>query len=271
MSKMSTNPLFRYDAFLLDVDGVLVRGQEPIPGSPDALDALRRRGHVLLVTNNSTRSRRDLAAHLNGLGFAISPDETLPSSFAAAHHLLEAHGAVRVWIVGELGLRDELIDAGHRLAERPETAEWVVAGMCRHLDYPTLVDALKALRAGACLMATNDDATFPGTDGPMPGAGAVIGALHGMGHDPETLIGKPSPILFRLALRALGVSADRALMIGDRLETDIAGGAQAGMDTALVFTGIADRAAAAESAIRPTWTAETLADLADASLSSPVQ
>jgi len=258
----STDIVSRYDAFLLDVDGVLVRGQEPIPGSADALDALRRRGQVLLVSNNSTRSRSNLATHLSGLGFSISPDEALPSSYAAAHHLFNAHGAVRVWVVGEVGLRDELIDAGHRIAERPETANWVIAGMCRHLDYPILADALRALQAGARLMATNDDATFPTPNGTMPGAGAVIGALQGMGHTPDILIGKPSPIPFRLALGALGVSADQALMIGDRLETDIEGANEAKLDSALVLTGISRRDDIESSGIRPTWIAPSLAALA---------
>jgi len=266
---MNTHVLERYEAFLIDIDGVLVRGREPIRGSVEALDALRDRGRVLLLSNNSTRTRRNLAEHLRHHGFRIAPEETVPSSFTVARHLLETVGPVCAWPVGEQGLRDEMIEAGHRIAERPEMADWVVAGMDRHLTYATLADALTALENGARLVATNDDATFPTPDGPMPGAGAIIGAFRGMGHEPELLVGKPSLIPYRLALATLDVPPNRVLMIGDRLETDILGGRNAGIDTAFVLSGISTRADIDAREVRPTWIAQDLTALARGDVEAP--
>jgi 4-nitrophenyl phosphatase len=270
MSKMSTNPLFRYDAFLLDIDGVLVRGSTPLAGAADGLRELQHRGRTILMTNNSSRSRAEHAERLTQLGFSVAAEDVLPSSYIAASYLSNRFGPVAFWVVGESGLETELRLAGHHPADSPSTADWVVAGIDWHISYETLADALRALIAGAHLLGTNADPTFPSSEGLLPGAGSILGALEGMGFKPEAVVGKPSPIAFRAALELLDANPTSVLMIGDRLETDIAGGAQAGMDTALVFTGIADRAAAAASAIRPTWTADSLADLADGNLSPPV-
>jgi 4-nitrophenyl phosphatase len=270
MSKMSTNPLSRYGAFLVDIDGVLVRGSRSLEGAARGLRRLQERGRTILLTNNSSRSRAQVAEELAARGFSVAADDVVSSAYVVSRHLSREHGAVSVWVVGEEGLKIELVLAGHRMSKRPEGAEWVVAGIDRNVNYETLSDALRALSSGARLVGTNRDPTFPASDGVLPGAGSILGALEGMGFKPEAVVGKPSPIAFRAALELLDGNPTSVLMIGDRLETDIAGGARAGMDTALVFTGIADRAAAAGSAIRPTWTAESLADLADGNLSPPV-
>jgi HAD superfamily hydrolase (TIGR01450 family) len=141
--------------------------------------------------------------------------------------------------------------------------------MDRGLSYGTLADALTALDNGARLVATNDDATFPTPDGPMPGAGAIIGAFRGMGHEPAILVGKPSPIPYRLALATLGVPPNRVLMIGDRLETDILGGRNAGIDTAFVLSGISTRGEIDTQEIRPTWIARDLAAVARGDVEAP--
>ena len=270
MSKMSTNPLFRYGAFLLDVDGVLVRGSRPIEGAARGLRRLQERGRTMLLTNNSSRSRSEHAERLKQFGFPVAPEDVLPSSYIAASYLSARFGPVSFWVVGEAGLEAELRLAGHHPADSPSTADWVVAGIDWSINYETLADALCALIAGARLLGTNADPTFPAPDGLLPGAGAILGALEGMGFRPDAVIGKPSQIAFQTALDHIGAEPGAVLMIGDRLETDITGGAQAGMDTALVFTGIADRATVARSAIRPTWTAESLAALARGNLASPV-
>jgi len=253
--------LERYRTFLLDIDGVLVRGPVPIDGAAAALKALRERGRCAFLTNNSSRSRRGLVARLASLGVQADERDVVPSSYIAATHLA-AQGSVSFWLIGEDGLDEELRLAGHRRCERPEQAEWVVVGIDRAIDYAAIADALRALRAGARLLATNHDPTFPGPDGPLPGAGALVGALEGMGFPAEVIVGKPSPIAFRVALDRLGVDPSSALMIGDRLETDILGATDAGLDSALVLTGVTSREDLARSAIRPTWIAETLDALA---------
>ncbi len=250
-----------YQAFLVDMDGVLTRGSSALPGAVDALRAMQTHGRVLLLTNNSTRSQQEVSRHLSLLAFDVAAEDVLPTSTLAARYLRERAGATTVWVVGEAGLRDELVLAGHELADRPDRAEWLVVGMDRRLDYEKLRLALQALLGGARLLATNEDATFPVGDGLVPGAGAVVGALRGMGYAPEAVIGKPSRLAFDAALAQLALPAERVLMIGDRLETDIVGACDAGLDSALVLSGVSAADDLARSGIRPTWVAASLADL----------
>lgn len=257
-----------YDAYLVDVDGVLVHDSEPIPGAAAALRRLAGASRFLLLTNNSTRSRAQHAGRLADLGFDVLPEQVLPSSYLAAAYLRETAGPTSVWPIGEAGLREELLAAGHRIADRPENTAAVVVGMDRRITYDALAAAHRALRSGARFLATNEDATFPVPGGLQPGAGAMVGALRGMGYAPDVVIGKPSPIAFRMAMHALDVPAERAVMIGDRLETDIVGAREAGLDTALVLSGISTLDEVDRLGIRPTWIAADLASLvgADASV-----
>ncbi|HEU68634.1 MAG TPA: HAD-IIA family hydrolase, partial [Candidatus Acetothermia bacterium] len=154
------HPLDRYRGFLLDIDGVLVRGREAIPGAAEALAALRGHGRVVLLTNNATRSRRGMAARLAEAGFAVAADEVVPSAYVAARFLREKHGPVRFWALGEEGLGEEMTLAGH-VPTSPTAAEWVVVGMDRGLTYDKLAQALRAFQSGARFLATNCDATYP--------------------------------------------------------------------------------------------------------------
>jgi len=249
-----------YRAFIVDVDGVLVKGGEPLPGAAAALAALTELGRVIILTNNSTRSRAQTAAALRALGFAVTAEMVVTSSYIAARWLREREGRVRVWVIGEEGLIKELSAAGHVLSP-PEEAEWVVAGMDRALTYEKLADALRALLSGARFLATNRDGTFPTPAGLLPGAGAVVGAIEGMGFPPETVVGKPSPIAFEIALEVAGVSPREALMIGDRLDTDILGAQRAGLDTALILTGVSRAEDIERRGIVPTTVARDLGEL----------
>ena len=260
---MTSPVLDPYDLFLIDIDGVLVRGAAPIAGAAVALSLLAQAGEVLLLTNNSTRSRAQHASRLAEIGFAITSQRVLCSAYLAAVHIQREQGSSAIWVVGEEGLREELRLAGHTLAESPEEADVLVVGMDRGITYETLANALSALRAGAQFVATNEDGTFPAEGHLLPGAGAMVGALRGMGFVPDTVIGKPSPVAFRAALQEAGSDGSRAVMIGDRLETDIAGACASGIDAVLVLSGVASRADIDRSGIRPTWIAEDLAALAD--------
>lgn len=251
----------RYTAFLVDIDGVLTRGSSALPGAIDALRTLQAGARVVLLSNNSTRSRTELASHLSALGFAVAADNVVASSYLAAHYLRDLAGAAHIWVVGEEGLRSELAQAGHHLTARPTDAAWVVVGTDRNLSYATLNQTLQALLAGARLLVTNEDATYPTAQGLAPGAGAIVGALRGMGYAPAAVIGKPSSLAFEIALRELGEPKEKVLVVGDRLETDIAGGHAAGMDTVLVLSGVSSASDLARAAIRPTWVAASLADL----------
>lgn len=250
-----------YRAFFIDVDGVLVRGGQVLPGAPEALARLKGKGKILLLTNNSTRSRNQTALMLRDLGFPVKEGEVVTSSYIAARWLREREGKRRVWVIGEEGLREELSLAGHTLSP-PEEAEWVVVGMDRRLTYGKLADALRALLSGARLLATNRDGTFPTPEGFLPGAGAMVGALEGMGFPPEVVVGKPSSIAFEIALEVAEVAPREALMIGDRLETDILGAQRVGLDTALVLSGVTRAEEVRERGIRPTWIARDIRALA---------
>ncbi len=249
--------LERYRGFLLDIDGVLVRGGQALPGAAEALAHLRGRGPVLLLTNNSTKSRAGTAERLRRAGILAEPHEVLPSSFVAARFLRTRFGPVRFWYIGEEGIREEMGAAGHTLVG-PEEAEWIVVGMDRELTYAKLGQALRALLRGARLLATNEDPTFPTPEGLVPGAGAVVGALRGMGFPPEIVVGKPSPIAFQVALEVLGLGASEVLMIGDRLDTDVVGAQGLGMDTALVLSGVTRAEELAGTKVKPTYVAQDL-------------
>lgn len=253
--------LNEYDAFFLDVDGVLVHDSHPIEGAADAFRAMQSAGQVLILTNNSTRSRQQHAERLSGLGFPVQPADVIASSFVVAEYLRETVGPTVAWPIGESGLTEELLASGHQIASAPQQAQWVVAGMDRHIDYQKLAAGLRALDSGARLAATNLDGTYPTPDGPMPGAGAIVGALCGMGFKTDVTVGKPETIPYDMAMTRTQVKKARILMIGDRLGTDILGGNLRGLDTLLVLTGISDRSEIESSGIRPTWIAPTLASL----------
>lgn len=250
----------RYRAFLVDLDGVLVRGSQTLPGAPDALKKLQKLGRVVVFSNNSTRSRRAFAERLRALGFEITPEMIVSSAFIVARYLLERSGPSPVYAIGEEGLREELTAAGHELVG-PEEAHFVVAGLDRGLRYKQLTEALQALLRGAKFIAANADPVYPTAEGLIPGAGAIVGAIRGMGYPPEEVVGKPSPIAFRVAMETAGVPNKECLVIGDRLDTDIEGAVRAGVDSLLVFTGVTRPEDLIHSETQPTFTAESLAAL----------
>lgn len=267
--------LARYRAFLVDLDGVLIRGQEPLPGAAEALQRLKELGRVIVFSNNSTRSRRAFAERLTQLGLALTPEEIVNSAYIAAQHLRglaetgAGAGSAQVYVIGEEGLREELELAGHRLVP-PEEAEFLVVGLDRALTYEKLAGALRALLRGARFIATNVDPTLPAPGGLLPGAGAIVGAIQGMGFPPEVVVGKPSIIAFKVALATAGVSPEECLVIGDRLETDILGANRAGLDSVLVLTGVTKREdlerqerGEGKQDEKPTWIVESLPALVE--------
>lgn len=252
----------RYAGLALDIDGVLVRGGLALPGAPETLAELRRRGRpYVLVTNNASRTPAQIAGSLGERGFAVAEEEILSSPTAAAR-LLEP--GTRCLVIGMDGLRTALAQRGCAFVDAPEEADAVVVGWDRNLVWDDLRRATIAIRRGARFIATNRDSTFPAAGELWPGNGATVAALvTASGREPE-VAGKPEPALFRAAAERL--PAGPLLMVGDRLDTDLAGAHALGWDTALVLTGVtapeAARtgqrgAASAESRPaeqpRPTW------------------
>lgn len=252
----------RYRAFLLDLDGVLYRGDEAVPGAAEAVEALRARGRVVFVTNNSARTPARVAEKLRDLGIAAEADEVVTSAQAVAPLIVGevGHGAT-VFVIGEEGVREALHDAGLKVLDgAPERADAVVVGWDRGADYEKLRVASVLVGRGARLFATNADASYPAPGGELwPGAGALLAAIETATGARAIVAGKPHPPLFREALVRAGT--DAALVVGDRIETDVAGAAVAGLDAALVWSGAAAPADLLDHDLLPALVARDLRDL----------
>ncbi|MGH3666040.1 MAG: HAD-IIA family hydrolase [Egibacteraceae bacterium] len=239
---------------MFDVDGVLVRHTEPVAGAPETLAALRRRGTgVAFVTNNASRTPAEVAHVLTAAGIEAAADEVVTSSLGAVE-LLEP--GTRCLVIGMHGLRTALDEHGCVVVTEPDEAQAVVVGWDRSLRWDDLRRATLALAGGARFVGTNADASYPGSDGPWPGNGAILAALTvASGREPE-IAGKPGAAMFRAAARKL--PSGPLLMVGDRPETDLSGAAELGWDTALVLTGVTTAEAATGLHPRPTWVLDDL-------------
>ncbi|NTV65079.1 MAG: HAD-IIA family hydrolase [Oscillochloris sp.] len=226
-------------AVLFDMDGVLYRGKQVLPGVAELLAFLTERGiGYACITNNASMTPGQYEQKLAEMGIAVPARLVLTSALATARHLRGLYPpGTRVMIVGMRGLREALLDDGHFVEDR-SAPELLVQGADFELTYATLKAATLAIRAGARYVATNPDRTFPAEEGLIPGAGAVMAALMAATDATPLVIGKPAPTMFLVAAELLGVGPAQVLMIGDRLDTDIAGAQGAGMRSALVLTGV---------------------------------
>ena len=257
MSNPGPGPLLAcHDALLVDLDGVVRLADQPVPGAVDALTAARQAGAKLMfVTNNAALTGSEVAEGLRAIGVEAAPGDVLTSSMAAAD-LLSARlpAGARVLVVGGAGLRGPMADAGlTSVSTADQDPAAVVQGWSPDLTWALLAEAAVAVRAGALWVATNRDATLPSPRGPLPGNGAMVAAVAmATGAEPE-VVGKPGPALFETAVRRL--NAVRPLVVGDRLDTDIAGANAAGLPSLLVLTGVSKRAdlVAAPAEQRPTY------------------
>lgn len=231
----------RYEAFLLDLDGVVFRGDAAIPGASEAIEELRNRGRrVVFITNNSARTPQGVADVLGSLGVPASPDEVVTSAQAAVPLVRDLIGpGGSVFAVGEDGVRAALGDGGFTVLEgEPDQADAVVVGWDRRADYDTLRIASVLVQRGARLVATNGDSSYPAPGGELwPGAGALLAAITETTGATAAVAGKPHRPLFDAALERAGTT--HALVVGDRIETDIAGASAAGLDAVLVLSGAA--------------------------------
>jgi HAD superfamily hydrolase (TIGR01457 family) len=252
-----------YGCLLFDLDGVLYRGDAPVPAAPPTLAELRRAGaRPVFLTNNSSRTPEQVADKLRRLGIDADPTEVVTSALATAE-LLAARGGGRAFVVGQDGVRRALTDAGLEvLAGEPDHADLVVVGFDGSVTYERLKTACLLVQRGARLVATNPDASYPSHDGLWPGAGALLAVITTTtGATPE-VVGKPFAPLFEAALRRGG--GGRPLVIGDRLDTDIEGAVRLGWDSMLVLTGVSSRAEVQERGPRPTYVADDVGGLLDA-------
>jgi HAD superfamily hydrolase (TIGR01457 family) len=230
--------LDRYDALLVDLDGVVYRGDHPVPGASVALAAVRKLGVPLVfLTNNSARTPRQVAQKLAEVGVGADPDEILTSGQATAALLMrEGATGTRAFVIGERGVREALQDAGVDVVDgEVERADVVVVGWDRSVDYDKLRTAALLVQRGARLIATNADATYPAPDGLWPGAGSILAAVTTASGATPVVVGKPGRPMFEAAAERVG--ARDPLVVGDRLDTDIAGAAGMGWDSLFVWSG----------------------------------
>ena len=253
-------PLSSIRAFLTDGDGVLYKGSEPLPGAREFLAALDEAGTpYLLLTNNATSTPEQIAGKMAKMQIGISPERIFNSAQAAASWLKDHYAAgSRVLAVGEVGLWTPLMAAGFTLVDDHRNAELVVAGLDRQATYAKLAEATLAINAGCPFIGTNPDLSIPTERGVEPGAGSVLAFLQAATGVAPTILGKPQPDFFHQALARLGVSAGETAMIGDRYETDILGGANAGIRTIAVLTGISSAEVFASATPPPTWVFQDL-------------
>lgn len=242
-------------AFVFDLDGVLYRGGQPIEGAAETLARLRARGaRLFFLTNNSTQSRADYVAKLTYLGMPCREEEIVTSASATAAYLSALGAAGRVVLaVGGPGIRDELTQVGMTVlaADAPDDAhvDYVVVGLDRHFNYHTLWRAQQAILRGANFIATNRDGQYPTENNAViPGGGAMVAALEACTDTPPLVVGKPETHGLAAILRAADVAPHEAVMIGDRLDTDVLCGNRLGVPTILVLTGVTSEAVARQAA-----------------------
>ncbi|WP_158853001.1 HAD-IIA family hydrolase [Saccharothrix deserti] len=255
--------LARYDALLLDLDGTVYRGREAVPGAVEAVAAAREHGTgIRFVTNNASRSPEAVAEHLTELGFHAALDEVSTSAQAGAAMLLDlVPQGSHVLVLGTAALAEQVRLRGFQPTDSAEHAQAVVQGLSQELGWRELAEACVAIRKGARWVACNVDATLPTERGLLPGNGAMVAALRTATGVEPLVAGKPATPLLEQAAKSAG--AQRPLVVGDRLDTDIAGAVNAGMDSLLVLTGVSTEAEAdgLPEEQRPTYVAADLSVL----------
>jgi NagD protein len=246
----------------MDMDGVLVHEEHAIPGADQFIARLRdSRTPFLVLTNNSIYTRRDLAARLRAGGLDVPEEAIWTSALATARFLEDQRPGGSAYVIGEAGVTTALHAAGYTLTDRDP--DYVVLGETRTYSFERITRAIRLIDRGARFIATNPDATGPTLDGPLPATGSVAALIsRATGVDPY-FVGKPNPLMMRSALNAIDAHSETAAMIGDRMDTDIVSGLEAGMETILVLSGLTTRDDAERHPYRASRIVDSVADLLD--------
>lgn len=251
------------DCWLTDMDGVLVHENRPIPGAAELLAQWHDQGTPFLVlTNNPIFTRRDLSARLARSGLDVPEDRLWTSALATAEFLRSQLPGGSAYVIGEAGLTTALHEAGYVMTETQP--DYVVVGETRQYSFEAITKAIRFINDGARFIITNPDATGPTADGVVPATGSFAALItHATGKTPY-VVGKPNPMMFRSALNRIGAHSENTGMIGDRMDTDVIAGIEAGLHTVLVLTGISDRAEIERYPFRPDEVLDSVADLVSA-------
>ncbi|SRR6266498_3019794 len=257
---MTSNPMI--ETYLMDMDGVLVHQEQLIPGADRFVKRLEATGHRFLVlTNNSIYTPRDLAARLSITGLEIPEEAIWTSALATAHFLDQQRPGGTAFVIGEAGLTTALHERGYVLSERDP--DYVVLGETRSYSLEAITRAIRLVTAGARFIATNPDPIGPSPGGPQPATGAVAALISKATGVEPYFVGKPNPLMMREALRSIDAHSESTVMIGDRMDTDIVAGIEAGLQTILVLSGITTRKEAGRFPFLPSRIVDSVADLVD--------
>jgi NagD protein len=247
--------------YLIDMDGVIYRGHQLIAGADRFIHDLRAAGvPFLFLTNNSQRTRRDVATKLQRLGLEADEEHVFTCAMATARFLARQKPGGTAFVIGEGGLLNALHQNGYAIVDRDP--DYVVVGEGRTLNFEMVETAVGMVLGGAKLIATNPDPNCPTSNGgTRPGCGAVVAMLEAATGTKAFSVGKPSPVMLRAARKELGLSTDQTVVIGDTMETDVLGGVQLGYKTVLVLSGGTRVEDLARSAYRPDKVVASIAEL----------
>jgi len=256
---MTTRPI---ETWLTDMDGVLVHEEHPIPGAAEFIERLKASGRRFLVlTNNSVFTPRDLRARLLGSGIDVPEEAIWTSALATAQFLADQRPGGTAYALGESGLTTALHDVGYIMTERDP--DYVVLGETRTYSFESITKAVRLIEAGARFIATNPDPSGPSVHGTLPATGSVAALISTATGRQPYYIGKPNPLMMRSALNRLEAHSETTVMIGDRMDTDIISGLEAGLRTILVTTGSTRPEQIETFPYRPTRVVDSVADLID--------
>ena len=260
-TRISTETIDAPKNFLIDMDGVLVRGSTAIPGAKEFIQRLEDAGAKYLVLTNSPRyTPGDLSHRLKRMGIVVSAEHIFTSAMATARFLAEQRGTGgTAYVLGGSGLTEALHKVGFVITD--QEPEYVIVGEPETYAYAQITRAVRLIAAGAHFVATNPDVVDKTDDGLEPACGALAALVEQATGVAPFFVGKPNPLMMRSALNHLGVHSEDTLMIGDRMDTDIIGGVEAGMRTTLVLTGVTTREMAARFAFQPSQICESIADI----------
>jgi len=247
-------------SYLIDMDGVLVRGKKKIPGADKFIQTLRDKNHkFLILTNNSIYTPIDLAHRLQISGIEVGENEIYTSAMATANFMKTQKKGGNAFVIGESGLNLAIHEAGFILT--PENANFVVLGETFDYNFRQVTKAIRLIMAGAHFLATNPDPTGPSEEGIVPACGSMASLIEKASGKSPFFCGKPNPFMMRSALNYLGVHSENTIMIGDRMDTDIVAGLQSGMETILVLSGLTTPKEIENFAYRPNHIVNSVSEI----------
>ncbi|MEN9706776.1 MAG: hypothetical protein RIS31_342 [Actinomycetota bacterium] len=252
----------KIECWLTDMDGVLVHEGVALPGAGDVIKQWQAQGlRFLVLTNNSIYTPRDLAARLRATGLDVPEESIWTSALATAEFLRSQKPKGSAYVIGEAGMTTALHEVGY--IQTDVNPDYVVLGETRNFNFDNLTKAIRLINNGSRFIATNPDATGPSAEGPLPATGSVAALItKATGKEPY-IVGKPNPMMFRSAMNKINAHSETTGMIGDRMDTDVVAGIEAGLHTVLVLTGIADDNEIQKYPFRPNEILNSIADLLD--------